>query len=169
MSWESVTASVCPIARSLAVIGDRWTLLLLREIAMGVHRFDDLMAQTTMSSHLLTTRLRRMESDGVVERRAYCHRPLRFEYHTTEKGKELDPILMLLRSWGRKWSGDQPPGESAIDLRSRASGTLVNSLADAQQFEGFSFDDYDVELGPTFVRERADREAWHERHGRKSD
>ncbi|CAN5154628.1 hypothetical protein BH10PSE17_BH10PSE17_03640 [soil metagenome] len=107
MGWDSVSDSACPIARSLAIIGDRWTLLILRELALGNHRFDSLQARTGMSSHLLSTRLKRLEADAVIERRLYEERPPRYEYHATPKGRELDPLLSLLKTWGRKWEGDK--------------------------------------------------------------
>lgn len=158
MNWDSVSASVCPIARTLAVIGDRWTLLILREMVMGVHRFHELLAQTGMSSHLLTTRLRRMEKDGILERRVYCKRPMRCEYHATQKGRELDPLLMLIRSWGRKWEGDLPPGEPAFTLVDKASGAQVESLFDFPGGgENFSFEAVDALVGPTFAAERQAR------------
>ena len=156
MSWGNVGNSVCPIARSLTVIGDRWTLLLLREIAMGIHRFDELQSQTGMSSHLLATRLRRMESDGILERRTYCKRPLRYEYHATEKGKELDPVLMLLRTWGRRWEGDVPEGEPAFTLVDKETLAPVDDLwSEPGGGRNFKFDNVISTLGPTFRAERA--------------
>ncbi|MDB5850898.1 MAG: hypothetical protein JWP29_4650, partial [Rhodoferax sp.] len=105
MSWDAVFESVCPIARSLSVLGDRWTMLIMRELSMGVHRFDEIQAQTKMSSHLLAARLKRLEQDGVIERRPYNERPPRFDYHATAQGRELDPILLAFRAWGMKWGG----------------------------------------------------------------
>lgn len=105
MSWDCVSDTVCPIARALSVVGDRWTLLILRELIMGVRRFDELQAQTGMSSHLLSTRLKRMEQDGIVERRLYSKKPPRYEYLQTAKGKDLDPVILMLRSWGMKHGG----------------------------------------------------------------
>lgn len=160
MSWAQVSNSVCPIARALSLVGDRWTLLLLREVSMGVHRFDELQAQTSMSSHLLTTRLRRMEKDGVLERRSYSDRPVRHEYHATEKGKELDPVLMLLISWGRKWEGDVPPGEPATLFADKATGEPVADLwSFAGGPENFRFDAVTLSVGPTFAAEREARGA----------
>ena len=96
MSWDEVCESVCPIARSLSVVGDRWTLLILRELSMGSRRFEEIQAQTGMSSFLLSTRLKRLEKDGVIERRLYNERPPRYEYHATAKGKDLDEVLLFL-------------------------------------------------------------------------
>lgn len=155
MSWDSVCDSVCPIARSLAVVGDRWTLLILRELTMGVHRFEALQAQTEMSPHLLTKRLRRLEKDGVIERRIYQERPVRHEYHATAKGKELDPILLMLRSWQRKWDGDKPAGEPAVHLVHKVTGKTIDHLSQTPSGGvGFTFDDLVGTVGPTFKLER---------------
>ena len=159
MSWDEVSDSVCPIGRSLGLVGDRWTLLILRELGMGSHRFDELLAQSGMSSHLLATRLRRLEQDGIIERRQYSERPPRFEYHATQKGKELDPILMMLRSWGRKWEGDMPPGEPSARLVHKKSGIELDDLWQIPRggAQGFTFDDVEATMGPTFAAEREAR------------
>src|SRR5882672_11702309 len=74
--WDDVGDTLCPIARSLSVIGDRWTMLLIRELLFGTKRFDEFQAQTGMSSHLLSTRLTRLEEEGVVKRTPYQDRPV---------------------------------------------------------------------------------------------
>jgi DNA-binding HxlR family transcriptional regulator len=161
MSWDEVSGSVCPVGRSLALVGDRWTLLILRELGMGTHRFDELQAQTGMSSHLLTTRLKRLERDGIVERRQYSARPLRYEYHATAKGKELDPVLMMLRSWGRKWQGDCPPGEPSCRLVHKKSGIELDHLwqVPPEDQPTFTFDDVEATMGEAFKAEREGRRA----------
>ncbi len=126
MRWDTVCDSLCPVARSLAVVGDRWTLLILRELALGTHRFDEIQAQTGMSSHLLATRLKRLEQDGVIEKRHYSERPLRYEYHATAKGKELAPVLLALQAWGLKWGGYGPEhGFAAPPARKRAAKSVT--------------------------------------------
>ena len=112
MKWDCLDESICPIAKALAVVGDRWTLLLMRDLANKVNRFDELQASTGMSTHLLSVRLKRLEADGVIERRAYCQKPLRCEYHLTTKGEDLAPVLSQLKAWGNKW-GDCSPGQDA--------------------------------------------------------
>ena len=160
MSWDSACESVCPIARSLAVVGDRWTLLIMRELSLGVHRFDDLQAQTGMSSHLLSTRLRRLEQDGVIERQLYIERPPRYEYHATKKGKELDGVLMLLRSWGQKWQTDEPRGEQAVKMVHKTSRKVINHLWQIPEgARNFTFDKVEGTLSPRYEAERAERTA----------
>jgi DNA-binding HxlR family transcriptional regulator len=127
MSWDEVCESVCPIARALSVIGDRWTLLILRELSLGSHRFDEIQAQTGMSSFLLSTRLKRLETDGVIERRQYNDKPVRFEYFTTVKGKELDPLLLMLRGWGMKWGGYRKNEAPACDIVLKRTGEPIGA------------------------------------------
>src|SRR4029079_3348266 len=105
--WHTVTGMTprsCSIASALTVIGEKWSLLVVRELALGVHRFDQIQANTGAPAHILTTRLRRLEEAGVLERRQYQERPARFGYHLTAAGKELRPILLSLTAWGEKWT-----------------------------------------------------------------
>ncbi|WP_295993812.1 helix-turn-helix domain-containing protein [Rugamonas sp.] len=97
------TRRAAQIAYALSVVGDRWTLLLLCELRLGVQRFEEIRSHTGMSSHLLRNRLRRMEADGVIERRQYHARPPRYAYVATAMGQDLDMVLLALHRWGRKW------------------------------------------------------------------
>jgi len=99
-----MTPRHCSIAAALTVIGEKWSLLVVRELALGVHRFDEIQANTGAPRDILTTRLRRLEESGVLERRQYQERPVRFGYHLTPAGKELRPILLSLTAWGEKWT-----------------------------------------------------------------
>lgn len=93
----------CVVAASLEVLGERWSLLAIRELAYGVHRFDKLVGYTGASRDILADRLRKLEAAGVVERRQYSEHPPRYEYHLTEAGRELSPVMMALNQWGTKW------------------------------------------------------------------
>lgn len=110
----------CPVARSIDVVGDAWTLMVLRELFLGSRRFDDLQAQTGVSPHLLSLRMRKLHDAGVVERQAYQERPFRYEYQLTAKGLDLWPLIMALRSWGDRWH-DWPEGKP-VKLRHQACG-----------------------------------------------
>ena len=129
MKWDSLDESICPIAKALAVVGDRWTLLLMRDLANKVNRFDELQASTGMSTHLLSVRLKRLEADGVIERRAYCQKPLRCEYHLTAKGEDLGPVLSQLKAWGNKW-GDCAVGQDAPRQISPKDCSAASEMAD---------------------------------------
>jgi DNA-binding HxlR family transcriptional regulator len=90
----------CSIARSLEVIGERWTLLILRDAFSGVRRFEDFQRDLGISRGILTQRLQRLCDEGILERRRYCERPERFEYRLTPRGRDLRPVLKSLARWG---------------------------------------------------------------------
>jgi DNA-binding HxlR family transcriptional regulator len=100
----------CSIARALEIIGDRWTVLVLRDAFRGLHRFDDFRRDLDIARPVLADRLRRLVDAGVLERRQYCERPPRFEYHLTPMGVDLSPALVALMRWGDHWlSGSAGP------------------------------------------------------------
>jgi DNA-binding HxlR family transcriptional regulator len=98
----------CSMAAALDVLGERWSLLALREIGYGVHRFARIAGYTGASRDLLADRLRKLEAAGVIERRQYSEHPPRYEYHLTEAGRELFPVMLALTQWGDKWAVDTP-------------------------------------------------------------
>ncbi|MCI3132364.1 winged helix-turn-helix transcriptional regulator [Phenylobacterium aquaticum] len=100
---QDLPDTLCPIARSTSRVGDKWSLLIIRELFMGVSRFQDLLAQTGATPQLLTARLKQLQADGLIERRAYSERPLRFEYRLTAMGLDLMPIILAFRAWGETW------------------------------------------------------------------
>jgi DNA-binding HxlR family transcriptional regulator len=96
------------VEAALAVIGEKWSLLVVRELAFGVHRFGSIVQNTGAPRDILTNRLRRLETAGVVEKRQYLEHPPRFEYHLTEAGRELRPVLLSLGQWADRWVADAP-------------------------------------------------------------
>jgi DNA-binding HxlR family transcriptional regulator len=94
----------CKIADSLAIVGDRWSLLVIREITFGVRRFSDIRANTGAPREILTNRLRKLEQAGVIERQRYNERPPRDEYVLTSAGRGLKPVLRSLRQWGERYT-----------------------------------------------------------------
>ncbi|MDO9433401.1 MAG: helix-turn-helix domain-containing protein [Phenylobacterium sp.] len=103
--------TLCPIAHSTGLVGDRWSILIVRELLMGQRRFQDLQAQTGATSQMLAARLKRLEADGLIERHPYSERPPRHEYRLTPKGVDLMPVILALRAWGERWckpEGGQP-------------------------------------------------------------
>ncbi|OHU48073.1 winged helix-turn-helix transcriptional regulator [Mycobacteroides chelonae] len=99
----------CSIANALDVIGERWTLLALREIMLGNRRFDEIVRNTGASRDILATRLRKLVDAGVLEKRQYEQRPPRYEYLLTESGRALRPVLFALMDWGDKFVTQGPP------------------------------------------------------------
>jgi DNA-binding HxlR family transcriptional regulator len=104
----TATPRVCGIAGALEVVGEKWSLLVIRELFLGVRRFNDIAANTGAPRDILTARLRRLEEVGVIERREYSQRPPRFEYRLTPAGKELRPVIMALKQWGEDHVIDGP-------------------------------------------------------------
>ena len=90
----------CSVARALEVVGERWTLLILRSAFLGVRRFDDLHEELGITRSVLTTRLERLVEERLLKRVAYQERPVRYEYRLTAKGRDLWPVLLQLMRWG---------------------------------------------------------------------
>jgi DNA-binding HxlR family transcriptional regulator len=105
---------LCPIARSLDVVGERWTILIIRELVrLGPRKFHEFeQALVGLSPNTLSARLKRLEQAGIVERRFYEQHPPRAEYLLTEKGKELRPILKALFEWGERHTKYAPLAKS---------------------------------------------------------
>lgn len=100
----------CTVARALEIIGDRWSVLVLRDAFYGIRRFGDFVADLGIARNVLTDRLGRLVDAGVLEKRLYEEHPPRHEYRLTEKGHELLPVLLALWRWGDRWcAGDEPP------------------------------------------------------------
>jgi DNA-binding HxlR family transcriptional regulator len=96
---------------ALGVLGDRYSLPVLREVLYGFHRFSELATLTGAPRTVLTARLRALERAGVIERRLYCKRPERYEYHLTQAGVDLIPVMLTLKDWGeRHTTPDGPRG-----------------------------------------------------------
>ncbi|WNI14768.1 winged helix-turn-helix transcriptional regulator [Actinacidiphila sp. ITFR-21] len=108
MALAPVAVRPCSVAVALEIRGERWSLLALRELAYGVHRFSRIAGCTGASRDILADRLRKLEEAGVVERRPYSEHPPRHEYHLTQAGQELFPVMQGLRAWGDKWAVDSP-------------------------------------------------------------
>lgn len=111
MKWNDVSDMPCSVARTLSVVGDRWTMLILRNAFMRMRRFDDFQTSLGMTRHLLASRLKRLVEEGIFERVPYQQAPVRHEYVLTEKGRALHPVLMAMAAWGDDWmdKGMGPP------------------------------------------------------------
>ena len=122
MKWSQVGSQQCSIARTLSVIGDSWTMLIVRELFNGNRRFNGLLDETSAPSAILSERLGVLEREGVVDKRPYSARTDRFEYRLSAKGRDLYPILLTLMAWGDRWmaNGAAPPVQApAHHLRPR--------------------------------------------------
>jgi DNA-binding HxlR family transcriptional regulator len=120
VKWSEIADQRCSIARALSVVGDRWTMLVIRELFNGNRRFGGLLTETGAPPALLSERLAALERDAVVEKRPYSQRADRFEYRLTEQGRDLYPVLISLMAWGDRWMSDgRPP---PVQLRHATCG-----------------------------------------------
>jgi DNA-binding HxlR family transcriptional regulator len=111
----------CSIARALEVVGERWTLLIVRDAFLGRRRFDEFQESLGIARNVLAERLGRLVDEGVLERVRYSDRPERYEYRLTNKGRDLQVALAGLRQWGDKYLSEKPP----TLLRRRSDGVPV--------------------------------------------
>ncbi len=110
--------SACPIASSLDILGDRWTLVLVRDMLMGKKRYSEFLeSPERITTNILADRLNLIEKTGLAEKKPYQERPKRYEYTLTEKGRHLLPVLQALCVWGNQFMPDtwQPP-ESFVKM-----------------------------------------------------
>ncbi|KAA8884585.1 helix-turn-helix transcriptional regulator [Nocardia colli] len=104
---------VCSIARTLDAVGERWTPLILRDLFVGLTRFEDLRRDLGIASNVLTARLAALQAHGIVETRVYQSNPVRHEYLLTAKGRDLYPVLTMIVAWGDNWLAG-PEGPPAL-------------------------------------------------------
>ena len=99
----------CSIARALEIVGERWTLLIIRDAFLGLRRFDQFQESLGIARNVLTDRLNRLVEEGILDRVPYSERPERHEYRLTAKGRDLTITLAGLRQWGDKYLSEKPP------------------------------------------------------------
>jgi DNA-binding HxlR family transcriptional regulator len=114
----------CSIAGALEVVGERWSLLIVRDVLLGVRRFDELQANLGIARNVLQSRLMRLGERGVLERRAYQERPTRYEYFLTDKGLDLWPTIVALLQWGDKY--ELPAAGPPVLLEHKRCGGAVD-------------------------------------------
>lgn len=103
MRWDDIDKQTCSVARSLSVVGERWTMLIIRDAFLGTRRFDQFQRNLGVTRHRLSERLSKLVDHGVLVKVPYNDRPLRYEYRLTRKGLGLYPVLMSLGRWGDEW------------------------------------------------------------------
>ena len=108
MERKSFSDMHCSVAQCLEVVGEWWSLLIVRDAFLGISRFDDFQSRLGISRNILNQRLARLVETGVLTKVPYSERPPRFEYQLTDKGRDLWPVLTTMRQWGDKW--DAPRG-----------------------------------------------------------
>ncbi len=126
MRWDDLDQQPCSLARTLSVVGDRWTLIVLRDCFLGVRRFDHFEERLGITRHVLADRLKKLVDGGVLEKQPYQDKPRRYEYRLTQKGKDLYPVILSLVHWGDRYMADEqgPP----IRHRHRSCGHLTRGV-----------------------------------------
>ena len=147
MRWRDIGSMPCSVARTLGIVGDRWTLMILRDAFMRTRRFESFQAHLGTTRHVLTDRLQKLVEHGILERVRYQERPERFEYRLSEKGRDLYPVIASLLSWGDRWmANDQGP---PVELVHRGCGhTILPVLSCPECGERVSASDVEARPGP---------------------
>jgi DNA-binding HxlR family transcriptional regulator len=116
----------CSVAQCLEVVGEWWSLLIVRDAFLGVRRFDDFQARLGISRNILNQRLTHLVDSGVLERVQYQERPPRWEYRLTQKGRDLWTVITAMRQWGDRWAApDGPP----VRMRHKSCGRVVKAVS----------------------------------------
>jgi len=138
---------ICSIARSLEVVGERWTLLVLRDVLRGTRRFDELIQSLGVARNVLSGRLDRLVAHGLLERKPYQDHPPRFEYHPTPEGSELAVVLFALMHWGdRHLAG--PAGPPVVTEHRDCGGPVVEQLTCTACGQALTPDQVATRTGP---------------------
>jgi DNA-binding HxlR family transcriptional regulator len=136
----------CSVARTLEIVGDRWTWLVVRDAFLGVSRFAEFRASLGIAANVLADRLDRLVAEGVLERVPYSERPRRYEYRLTEKGRDLFTALNAIREWGDRHVSPAPMRL----LRRRGDGTAVVAALVPEGTPAVAFDELELVPGPGF-------------------
>ena len=128
-----LSAFQCSVARTLEAVGDKWTLLIVRDAFYGVRRFEDFTRDLGIARNVLTDRLTRLVDAGILERHQYEDRPPRHEYRLTDKGRDLYPVLLTLMQWGDRWAQDDEP---PVEIVHRECGAVTHAVAACAQCGG---------------------------------
>ncbi len=146
MKREEYDVRTCSVGHALDAIGDRWTMLVIREAFFGVRRFEQMQRNLGIARNILTDRLQKLVGHGILERRRYQERPERFEYRLTRKGLDLYPALVTLMSWGDSYMSEEG---APITLVHKGCGHEADPvLACAHCGEALDARDVRVEPGP---------------------
>ena len=138
---------VCSIARTLEVLGERWTILVIRDVFNGKRRFDQIQENLGVARNVLSNRLARLVEEGILEKRAYQERPARYEYFLTRQGLDLWPVMIGLLHWGDRYLAE-PDGPPML-IRHKACGGAVDDRGYCERCGGrLTARDAFTEYGP---------------------
>ncbi|MCE7999160.1 MAG: helix-turn-helix transcriptional regulator [Rhodobiaceae bacterium] len=117
-------STTCPIAATVSVLGDRWSILVLRDLLLGLRRFDELVKSLGIATNILTDRLNKLSAEGLVTRSAYQSNPPRHEYQPTEAGEAFKQVIFAMAEWGKTWRME-PSGRTPVQYVSDRTGNPV--------------------------------------------
>ncbi len=117
-------SAACPIAATLSVLGDRWSILILRDLLLGLRRFDELVKSLGIATNILTDRLNKLSAEGLLIRQAYQSNPPRYEYRPTEAGEAYRQVIFAMAEWGKTYRME-PSGRSPVQYVSDRTGNPV--------------------------------------------
>ena len=157
MKRTSFRSWPCSLARSVDLLGDWWTPLVLREAFFGSRRFDEFQQALGIGRNVLAARLRRLVAEGLLERRLYQERPRRYEYVLSESGRDFLGVLAALMRWGDRWL-DRGRGAPVQLLHRRCGARTHAEVVCAECGERLAAEDLDFELGPGFPKKLAAKE-----------
>lgn len=149
MRWEKLNQEPCSLARTLSVIGDRWTLIILRDCFLGVRRFEQFENRLGITRHVLTDRLKKLVQHGVLSKSPYQQRPLREEYRLTDKGLDLHPVIMALVQWGNTHMADER-GAPLLHIHKSCGHRMAPVTVCSHCKEEVGARDVRVEIGPAW-------------------
>jgi len=147
MARTDLSAFSCSIARTLGILDDTWSPLILRDAYLGLTRFDDLQRDLGVARNVLTERLERLVAHGLLERRPYQQRQPRYDYLLTGKGLDLMPALMALMAWGDRWTA-QDEGPPALLVHRRCGEPTVPTVCCSSCGAPLAADEVAVRPGP---------------------
>lgn len=149
IGWQDVSTSNCPISRGLALLGRPWALLIVRDLLLGIRRFDGLRAKLGASRPVLTARLRELEEAGVIRRVPYkeAGKRTRHEYRLTERGRDLYPVLLAIREWGECHLPDTD-GRPTVSVHRGCGAVVETDLRCAAGHTGLNVNDTEAAVGP---------------------
>ena len=147
----------CPVARSVAQVGDAWRMLLLRDALLVFRRFDEFESSLGIAPNILAKRLAGLVADGLLEKSAYQDRPIRYEYAPTDKARDLMVVIAALVGWGTRWLS---PKGATVALVERASGAPIEAvLMDTQHHRPCTVNELKMIAGPKAGAEILERNA----------
>ncbi|WP_100656190.1 winged helix-turn-helix transcriptional regulator [Alteromonas flava] len=154
MRWEDINTQTCSIAKASSVFGDRWTLLIIRQMFFGLRRFSEIQKSLGITKHRLTDRLNRLIEEELVFKHLYDENYNRYEYLLTEKGLDLYPVLITLGQWGDKWMQDADG--HPLEYIHKACGKVTRpQLSCSCCGEPMKLNDFSLQLGPGLSAKKA--------------